>query len=176
MLPGEEFESEIDLLASVSESDTRAWRMLERRITTADVNKYCNLSEKACLMSPWQYNRNVDRIKATIEKIEERNPLIKTFPLAIDRLVEIAARFCAEQDALVATLGILRYRADTQKLPRNLSELVATGYLKTVPDDPFSEGSITYRLTDEGFILYSFGADYDDDGGIPSKWGYRPFT
>ena len=172
IFPGGEFESEIGTLASVAESDARAWRMLERRITTADVNRYCNLSENACLVSPWQYNRNVDRIKTTIEKIEERNPLIKTFSPAIDRLVEIAARFRADQDALIATLGILRYKADTQKLPRNLSELVATGYLKTVPDDPFSDGSITYRLTDEGFILYSFGADYDDDGGTPSKWGY----
>ena len=86
--------------------------------------------------------------------------------------MEIAARFRADQDALIATLGILRYKADAQQLPRNLSELVATGYLKIVPDDPFSNGNITYRLTDKGFILYSFGADFDDDGGTPSKWGY----
>ena len=172
ILPDGEFESEIGLLASVAESDTRAWRKLERRITTAEVNRYYNLSEKACLVSPWQYNRNVDRIKTTIEKIEERNPLIKTFSPAIDRLGEIAARSRANLDALIATLAILRYKVDTQQLPHNLSELVATGYLETVPDDPFSGGSITYKLTDEGFILYSFGADFDDDGGTPSKWGY----
>ena len=172
ILPGEEFESAIGIISMDADFDASKWRKLERRITTADVNRYCNLSEKACLLSPWQYNRNVDRIKTTIEKIEERNPLIKTFSPAIDRLVEIAARFRADQDALIATLGILRYKADSQKLPRDLSELVDTGYLETVPDDPFSEGSITYKLTDEGFILYSFGADFDDDGGTPSKWGY----
>jgi hypothetical protein len=172
MLPDGEFESVISSFASVSESDIRLWRKLERHRTTAEVKRYCDLSEKACLMSPWEYNIDGNYIKITIENIENRNPLIKTFSPAIDRLVEIAARFRADQDALIAILGILRYKADTHKLPRDLSELFATGYLKTVPDDPFSDGSITYRLTDEGFILYSFGADFDDDGGMPSKWGY----
>jgi len=171
-LPGGEFESVISTFASISESDIRVWRKLERHRTTAEVKRYYDLSEKACLVSPWEYNIDGNYIKITIENIENRNPLIKTFSPAIDRLVEIAARFRAEQDALIATLGILRYKADTQKLPRNLSELFATGYLKTAPDDPFSDGSITYRLTNKGFILYSFGADFDDDGGMPSKWGY----
>lgn len=171
-LPDGEFESVISAFASVSESDIRVWRKLERHRTKAEVKRYYDLSEKACLMSPWQYNRGFNDINISIENIKNRNPLIKTLSPAIDRLVEIAARFRAEQDALIATLGILRYKADTQKLPRDLSELFATDYLKTVPDDPFSDGSITYRLTDEGFILYSFGADFDDDGGTPSKWGY----
>ena len=171
-LPNGEFESEISAFFSVSESDIRLWRKLERHRTTAEVRRYYYLSEKACLMSPWEYNRGFNDVKISIERIRKRNPLIKGFTLGIDRLVEIAARSRANLDALIATLGILRYKADTQKLPRDLSELVATGYLKTVPDDPFSDGSITYRLTDEGFILYSFGADFDDDGGMSSWWGY----
>ena len=172
MLPGGEFDSEIGILASVAESDIRAWRKLERHRTTAEVKRYCDLSEKACLILPWQYNRGFNDIKTTIENIEKRNPLIKTFSPAIGRIGEIAARIRANLDALIVTIAILRYNADTQQLPVSLSELVSTGYLETVPDDPFSEGSIIYRLTDEGFILYSFGADFDDDGGIPSKWGY----
>ncbi len=171
-LPGGEYETLVPFLSFDNETEINAWRRLQRRSTTADVNRYYNLSEKACLLSPWQYNRNVNGIKTTIEKIEERNPLIKTFSSAIDRLVEIAARFRADLDALIATLGILRYKAETQQYPVSLSQLVDTGYLKTVPDDPFSDGSITYRLTDKSFILYSFGADFDDDGGTPSKWGY----
>jgi len=35
----------------------------------------------------------------------------------------------------------------------------------------FSDISI-FRRSDDDFILYSFGADFDDDGGTPSKWGY----
>ena len=29
-----------------------------------------------------------------------------------------------------------------------------------------------YKRTDESFVLYSFGSDFDDDGGKPSKWGH----
>jgi membrane protease YdiL (CAAX protease family) len=171
-LPNGEFESDIRNFASVSESDIRLWRKLERHRTTADVKQYYDLAEKAFLMSPWEYNKCFTFIKISIESFENRNPLIKTFAPAIGRLVEIKARFLANLDALITTLAILRYKADTQQLPVNLSELVTAGYLKTVPDDPFSAGSINYKLTNGGFILYSFGADFDDDAGTPSKWGY----
>jgi hypothetical protein len=171
-LPNGEFESAIGYFTFVSEFDIRLWRKLERHRTTAEVRRYYELSEKACLMSPWEYNRGFNDIKISIERIKNRNPLIESLTLGIDRLVEIATRSRANLDALMATLAILRYKADTQKLPVNLSELITAGYLKNIPDDPFSAGSMTYKPTDEGFILYSFGADFDDDGGTPSKWGY----
>ena len=171
-LPNGEFESEIGILAFVSESDIRVWRKLERHRTTAEVRRYYDLSEKACLMSPWEYNIDGNQIKITIERIKNRNPLIKGFTLGIDRLVEIAARSRANLDALITTLAILRYKADTQRLPINLRELIAAGYLKTIPLDPFNNGALVYKWSDNDFILYSFGADFDDDDGTPSKWGY----
>jgi hypothetical protein len=30
---------------------------------------------------------------------------------------------------------------------------------------------LAYKQIGDDFILYSFGADFDDDGGTPSKWG-----
>jgi hypothetical protein len=33
------------------------------------------------------------------------------------------------------------------------------------------ESTVIYKSTEKSFILYSLGADYDDDGGTPSKWG-----
>jgi hypothetical protein len=172
ILSGGELESVIGIISMDADFGTRAWQKLERRSTTAEVNIYYNFSQKACLMSAWHYNRNIGLIKNIVENIEKKNPLIKTFSPPIDRLVEIAARFRANLDVLIATLSILRYKVDTQQFPGDLSELVTADYLKSVPDDPFSGGLITYRLTDEGFILYSFGVDFDDDGGTPSKWGY----
>ena len=171
-LPNGEFASVISSFASVSESDIRLWRKLERHRTTAEVKRYYDLSEKACLMPPWQYNRGFNGIKISIENIKNRNPLIKTFSPGIDRLVEIAARSRANLDALIATLAIVRFKADTQRLPVNLSELVTADYLKTIPVDPFNNGPLIYRRSDDDFLLYSFGADFDDDGGTPSKWGY----
>jgi len=34
-----------------------------------------------------------------------------------------------------------------------------------VPNDSFNEKPLTYRLTKEGYILYSVGKDMKDDGG-----------
>ena len=32
--------------------------------------------------------------------------------------------------------------------------------------DPFSDGSFVYKKTDSGFLLYSFGMNLEDDGGV----------
>jgi hypothetical protein len=37
--------------------------------------------------------------------------------------------------------------------------------------DPYSDGPLVYRRQGGDFILYSFGADFDDDGGVHSRWG-----
>jgi len=52
-----------------------------------------------------------------------------------------------------------------------LQDVVSGGYLKELPMDPFSGRPLVYRVTKENFILYSFGCDFDDDGGKVSKWG-----
>ena len=39
------------------------------------------------------------------------------------------------------------------------------GYIKQLPMDPYSDKPLIYKLTDKGFILYSIGRDFKDDGG-----------
>jgi len=87
------------------------------------------------------------------------------------RALRIAANSRANLNATATILGILRYKADSQQYPDSLSELVVKGYIEAVPDDPYGDGKIVYKQTDNGFLLYSLGADFDDDSGTPSKWG-----
>jgi len=64
------------------------------------------------------------------------------------------------------------------QLPEKLDELVKTGYVKTLASDPFSGKPFVYRPTGENFTLYSFGPNFQDDGGKvgldtkgqPKKW------
>jgi len=72
---------------------------------------------------------------------------------------------------LITTLAILRYRADTGRLPASLDEVVSAGYLDAMPMDPFGDGPLVYRRRDGDFVLYSRAFDLDDDGGVPSDWG-----
>lgn len=56
------------------------------------------------------------------------------------------------------------YRLRHGKLPDKLDDLVPT-YLDAVPADPFNEKKIVYKQTDTGFMLYTVGANLQDNGG-----------
>jgi len=115
--------------------------------------------------TPWQLH-NEQTPSTTM-----RNPLIETTGAGIVRVVEIEYRSRTDTQALITTLAILRYKSDKGIYPASLPELVPAGYIKELPTDPFSNNPLVYKQTRESFTLYSFGVDYDDDGGQPSKWG-----
>ncbi len=169
-LPGGECETGIPFLSIETKSDANRWRKLQRRRTTEQVERYYRLCEKVCSQPPWQY-RGISFMRMIIETIQRQNPLIDLYSPRIDRLICIAGRAPVDRDATIGILAILRYEADTGQLPDTLLELVSAGYLKAVPEDVFYNGPLIYRRTNGDFILYSFGADFDDDGGTPSKWG-----
>lgn len=166
-----EYEDLVSILSLGTESDTKLWKSMDRRDVTMEVDQYYSLAERACSLSPWQYNEDVEGVKTRMERIRKRNPLIRVFSPAIERLVWIAGKAQVDRDATIAIFGILRYKADVGRYPEDLLELVSHDYLKDVPEDVYRDGSLTYRRTSEDFTLYSFGADFDDDGGMPSKWG-----
>lgn len=115
--------------------------------------------------TPWQLHNE------QIQSADEENPLIESIGPSICRLIELDYRSRADAQALIITLAALRYNADKSGYPAELSELVSAGYIKEVPIDPFSNKPFVYKQTKENFTLYSFGADYDDDGGLHSNWG-----
>jgi hypothetical protein len=102
----------------------------------------------------------------------KENFLVNMLTPAFARVLEVSSRGKAETDALITTVAILRYKADNGKLPADLQELVSANYLKDLPIDPFGPGSLTYKRIDDDFKLYSFGLDFDDDGGVGYRWGY----
>jgi hypothetical protein len=84
-----------------------------------------------------------------------------------------AARDAAEAEARTAQhfeltrLGFLlaAFRADKGRYPLQLSEL-APKYLPQVPADLFTGGPLAYRPQPNGYLLYSFGPNGRDDGGL----------
>jgi len=99
------------------------------------------------------------------------NPLIEILGSSIANVIELESRIRTDEQALITTLALLRYNANSDGYPGALSQLVSAGYIKELPNDPFSDKPLVYKRTIQGFTLYSFGADYDDDGGLHSKWG-----
>jgi hypothetical protein len=65
---------------------------------------------------------------------------------------------------LIVELGVRAFRQKHGRLPTNLEELVPA-FLPGIPQDPYGAGAIKYRVTDDGYVIYSVGYDADDDGG-----------
>jgi hypothetical protein len=56
------------------------------------------------------------------------------------------------------------FKKDTGKYPPKLADL-APKYLPSIPDDVFSDQPLVYKPTNDGYLLYSVGANGKDEGG-----------
>jgi hypothetical protein len=93
------------------------------------------------------------------------NLFIKMFYPPDDRTLNLSFMYKVDVDATVTIISILRFKYDNNNYPETLQQLKETGYISEIPIDPFSGKEITYKLTKDGFKIYSFGSDFDDDGG-----------
>ena len=75
--------------------------------------------------------------------------------------------------ALITVLGVLRYKKDRGRYPTGPDELVESGYISQLSRDFYSNGPMQYKITDDGFMLYSVGLNFEDNGG---KMGTNPLN
>jgi hypothetical protein len=75
--------------------------------------------------------------------------------------IEVWQRQKVQDAALITSIAVLRYKADKGRFPDALE----------MPMDPYSGAPLVYTPLGHDFTLYSLGADFDDDGGMPSNWG-----
>ena len=61
-------------------------------------------------------------------------------------------------------LALAAHHRDRGRYPAKLNDL-APKYLPAIPDDLFSGKPLIYRLTDNGYLLYSVGVNGRDDEG-----------
>lgn len=155
----------------LTEEQKRNLERLERRETTSLADKVYDYFEKQAHKTPWQLHNEGENIKKIAEEMTKDNFLLHLFMPAVGLVIRSSFRCQAETDALITTLALLQYKAEKDRLPENLNQLVTAGYLKELPVDPFSDRPLVYKQIGDDFILYSFGADFDDDGRMPSKWG-----
>ncbi len=148
-----------------------AFLALERHETTQMVEAFLDQIQTAAHKSPWELHDDPNGASRILRDLMGRNVFLEVIGPPYIRAMEIPWQARTDLSAGLALLAALRYEADWGRLPETLEELVATGYLEQVPSDPYSSGPLVYRRTEGSFLLYSYGLDFDDDGGTPSKWG-----
>jgi len=121
------------------------------------------LSDPIMTKIPWQI-KDSDYLKE-IQKINESNDFLEHIGRSTESIFFSYHETRAQTDALIAVLAILRYKAETVRFPESLDKLVSTGYLQALPNDPYSDGPLVYKLTGGNFTLYSVGDNFKNDGG-----------
>ncbi len=103
-----------------------------------------------------------------------RVPVTYVPPPAVVTVMQTPAfgRTFASRDQAIARLGMAEialslkaYKVERGEYPESLEEL-AVFVGQELPMDPFSEGPFVYRREGAGFLLYSLGANLEDDGGV----------
>ena len=144
---------------------------LDRRWTVDCIEEFFDEAQKAAKKTPWQFRHRLDTNRLLLISLLRRNAFLRIWGQSCFQSLELPWRTHTSIEALVALLATLRYEEDLGQWPESLQQLVEAGYLERVPLDCYSDGPLIYKRTTDGFLLYSVGSDFDDDGGTPSKWG-----
>ncbi|MGB2806104.1 MAG: hypothetical protein WBC22_00050 [Sedimentisphaerales bacterium] len=159
------------LLPDFNEEPKSDWEKLRRNETTELVDEVFQYYNVIRDKSPARLRKEGKSPEKVIKDMTKDNPFVDILTRIELWTIETSFRCRVRADALITTFALLRYKAEKNQLPESLDQLVSTGYLKQLPMDPYSDGPLVYRRQGSDFILYSLGADFDDDGGVHSKWG-----
>ncbi len=144
---------------------------LSREETTRRTEEFFTQIEIAAAETPWVLRHDPNGINSDLDDLIEGNAYVGLLGGAAKGILDLPWRARADLDALVATIAAMRYEAEQGEYPESLRQLVEAGFLRQTPRDPYSDDSLIYRRDENGFLLYSRGMDFDDDGGVPSRWG-----
>jgi len=140
-----------------------------RKQVAEQIEQTATLFNIVMTKTPWQIkNEGRDYFKE-MDDINKRYIFLKLYHVGIDPkgIYPSYYKTKSQTEALIAVLAILRHKTETGQLPESLDKLVSTGYLQSVPMDPYSNGSLVYKVAEDNFKLYSVGENFiDDDGEI----------
>ena len=140
-----------------------------RNDTVAKVNWLFDEQAKLAKLSPYQ--RHVAQTPSDGDLLKSlpqyRYGMLHVMVPSVGRIATLAFRDRAVHEATVTVVALQRYRVEKGAYPASLDELKQAGYIDALPADPYSDGSLVYKVLDDRFTLYSVGPDFKDDGGKP---------
>jgi len=141
-----------------------SWNFPDRKEVTRTIDKYFLKTGVLLEKTPRQLCDYYNHVEELSEMAKECY-MLKILGPTHNKIGEITWRLKTSRAALLTVIEVLRYRKDKGQYPTNLKDLVTAGYLRKLPADPYSSESLSYKKTDDNFLLYSFGENLKDDGG-----------
>jgi hypothetical protein len=135
----------------------------DRREMISLIERYCSEYQLALETPP--SDPQYEARQARWQVLAGESFLLSVSAPAMERMVALVWRVTASRRALLTTVAVLRYGRDHGVYPATLDTLVADGYMKELPFDPYSGKAFGYRVTGDDFLLYSWGLNLVDDGG-----------
>ena len=104
------------------------------------------------------------------EGFVERHPALPAAATSLDHLFRFQEVALARRDAARLAVALARFRLARGTWPEALDEFVPA-YLDALPADRITGGPLRYAVRGGRPVVWSLGADRDDDGGVPAADG-----
>lgn len=146
----------------------------DKQETRKAAEEFYDYWEIAKIKTPVEVKAEQTDIEEHALEIIKGNMFLEILRPGLDRISLQTHLSKARVEAVITIIALLRYYQDVGHYPYNLNQLITAGYLKTEPMDPYSDKSLSYKTTDDGFILYSVGPNFIDNSGMVAEVNGRP--
>jgi hypothetical protein len=100
------------------------------------------------------------------------NTLIKIIRIAVEKAAVQGIKASEEQNGTRLAIAVHRHKLRHGEFPTSIDE-IDPDLLRFEPKDAYTGNAMSYRLTEAGPLIYSFGPDLDDDQGQEIASEYR---
>lgn len=146
--------------AAMLQKDYPAWQKSYGPLSNALLKISVNAIDKDTVLDTFAKAGDSAKAKGTAMG----NILISLFTPAIGKVQIAYFRASQVHDNIKLAFALARYERDNGKHLEKLDAL-APKYLPRIPKDIFTAKDLTYRTTEKGNLLYSFGVNQKDDDG-----------
>jgi hypothetical protein len=154
-----------NVLSEISEVTRVLFFHPNKNETKQKADEYYDFFEKISKMSPAELKLKSIDLNKQIESMIKGNLFLEIWAPALGTVYKTSYHFKADVQSVPVIIAALRFKIDKGRYPEDLAELQQLGYIEEIPIDPFSARPLVYKKTDDGFMLYSVGFNFKDDGG-----------
>jgi hypothetical protein len=162
----------LDKLREYQIANLAGFTYASKASATRKLNALIDMAQAAHEAGPADRERHIAEFETAVIELPRRYAVLRQLMPAMGRYASANAQDRLSCDGIRLQLALELHRAAHGRYPESL-EALAPEFLAEVPPDAFNGQRFGYRLLSpeedrRGYLLYSFGADREDNGGVTS--------